>query len=49
MYQNYVVEVKKNAQGEFDHQVYWLYDENADTAMLKAKSKYLQQDLNLNY
>ena len=40
MYQNYVVEVKKNAQGEFEHQVYWLYDEDADKAMLKAKSKY---------
>jgi len=40
MYQNYVVEVKKNARGEFEHQVYWLYDEDADKAMLKAKSKY---------
>jgi len=42
MYQNYVVEVKKNAQGEFEHQVYWLYDEDADKAMLKAKSKYYE-------
>lgn len=40
MYQNYVVEIKKNSQGEFEHQVYWLWDEDADKAMLKAKSKY---------
>jgi len=40
MYQNYVVEIKKDTNGEFEHQVYWLYDEDADKAMLKAKSKY---------
>lgn len=40
MYQNYVVEVKKTASGDFEHNVYWLYDEDADTAMLKAESKY---------
>lgn len=40
MFQNYVVEIKKNSAGEFEHQVYWLWDEDADTAMLKAEAKY---------
>lgn len=40
MYQNYVIEVKKFANGEYEHQVFWLWDEDADTAMRKAKNKY---------
>ena len=40
MYQNYVVEIKKQHNGEFEHNVFWLYDETEDTAMLKAKSKW---------
>lgn len=40
MYQNYVVEIKKFLNGEFEHNVFWLYDENADKAMLKAESKF---------
>ena len=40
MYQNYVVEVKKTQQGEFEHNVFWLYDEDPDKAMLKAESKF---------
>lgn len=40
MYQNYVVEVKKTASGEYEHNVFWLYDEDPDTAMLKAESKF---------
>ena len=40
MYQNYVVEIKKFHNGEFEHNVYWLYDADADKAMLKAKSKW---------
>ncbi len=40
MYQNYVVEIKKNQAEEFEHNVYWLYDEDADKAMLKAEAKF---------
>lgn len=40
MYQNYVVEIRKNAAGEYEHDVFWAYDEDADQAMLKAESKY---------
>ena len=40
MYQNYVVAVKKTASGEYEHNVFWLYDEDPDTAMLKAESKF---------
>ena len=40
MYQNYVVEIKKTASGEYEHNVFWLYDEDPDKAMLKAESKY---------
>ena len=38
--QYYVVEVQKNANGEFGHNVFWLYDENADKARLKGEAKY---------
>lgn len=40
MFQNYVVEIQKNHNGEYGHNVFWLYDEDADRAMLKAESKY---------
>lgn len=40
MYQYYVVEVLKNTSGEFEHNVFWLYDEDDTTARLKAESKY---------
>lgn len=40
MFQNYVVEIRKNAQGEYEHEVFWLWDEDADKAMNKAESKY---------
>lgn len=40
MFQNYVVEIRKNASGEYEHDVFWEYDEDADEAMLKAESKY---------
>lgn len=40
MFQNYVVEIRKDANGDFEHDVYWAFDEDADTAMLKAESKY---------
>ena len=40
MYQNYVVEIKQNFNGEFEHQVYWLWDEDRTIAMRKAEAKY---------
>lgn len=40
MFQNYVVEVKQLKSGEFEHNVFWLWDENADKALLKAEAKF---------
>lgn len=40
LFQNYVVEIKKLHNGEFEHYVYWLWDENADVAMQKAEAKF---------
>lgn len=40
MTQYYVVEIKKNPAGEYEHQVYWLWDEDQDKARLKGESKY---------
>ena len=40
MYQNYVVEVKKTVAGEFEHNVSWVWDEDADTCLNKAYSKF---------
>ena len=40
MYQNYVVEIKETFSGEFEHQVYWLWDEDHTQAMRKAEAKY---------
>lgn len=42
MYQNYVVEIIQNFAGEFEHNVYWLYDEDPDIARLKAEEKFHQ-------
>ena len=40
MYQNYVVEVKQYFNGEFEHQIYWLWDDDENIALLKAEAKY---------
>jgi len=40
MYQNYVVEITKDANGEMAHDVTWHWDDDADKALLKAESKY---------
>lgn len=40
MYQFYVVEVKKFFSGEFEHNVFWLYDADADIAREKAEAKF---------
>jgi hypothetical protein len=38
--QYYVVEIKKNANGEYEHEVYWIWDADAEKALLKAYNKY---------
>ena len=40
LYQNYVVEIKRYHNGEFEHNVFWLYDADVDKAMLKAEAKF---------
>ena len=42
MTQLYVVEIKKNANGEFEHNVNWVWDEDPDKARLKGESKYFE-------
>lgn len=42
MYQYYVVEIIKMQSGEFEHNVFWLYDENDNKARLKGEAKYHQ-------
>lgn len=40
LYQNYVVEVKKYHNGEFEHNVSWFWDESATIAEQKALAKF---------
>lgn len=40
MTQYYVIEVQKDSEGNFGHNVFYLYDEDAETARLKGESKY---------
>lgn len=40
MTQFYIIEIKQLNSGEFEHQVYYAWDENAQKARLKAESKY---------
>jgi hypothetical protein len=40
VYQYYVVEVIRNKSKEFEHNVFWLYDEDDAKARLKGESKY---------
>ena len=40
MTQFYIVEVKQMPSAEYEHQVYWVWDADADVARLKAESKY---------
>ena len=42
MVQYYIIEIKKMATGEFEHQVHWAFDADATQARLKAESKYHQ-------
>lgn len=40
MYQYYITEVRKTAGGEFEHNNYFVYDENEVTARLKGEAKF---------
>lgn len=40
MTQLYVIEVKKNINDEFEHNVNWVWDEDPTKARLKGESKY---------
>jgi len=40
MTQLYITEVRKTASGEFEHENYWVFDEDATKARLKAESKF---------
>lgn len=40
MYQNYIIEVKRLPSGDFEHNVFWVYDEDETKARLKAEAKY---------
>lgn len=40
MYQYYVTEVRKTTNGEYEHDNFWLYDEDEQTARLKGEAKY---------
>lgn len=42
MTQLYIVEIQKNANQEFGHNVFWVYDEEPDKARLKGESKYYE-------
>ena len=40
MTQFYIIEIKQLNNGEFEHNVYYAWDENVQKARLKAESKY---------
>lgn len=40
MTQLYIIEIKKSASDEFEHNVNWVWDEDPNKARLKGESKY---------
>lgn len=42
MYQYYIIEIQKYANGEYGHLIHWASDADADLARMKAESKYHQ-------
>ena len=40
MTQFYIIEIKQLPNGDYEHNVYYAYDEDPVTARLKAESKY---------
>ena len=40
MFQYYVTEVRKTQAGEFEHENFWVWDEDSTQARLKGESKF---------
>jgi len=40
MTQYYIIEIKMTAAGDYEHNVYYAYDEDPDQARLKGESKW---------
>lgn len=40
MFQYYLTEVRKTVSGEYEHENFWVYDANEQTAQLKRKEKF---------
>lgn len=40
MTQYYIIEIKKDEQGNYEHDVKWAFDENPDMARKKGESTY---------
>lgn len=40
MYQYYITEVRKTTDGEFEHENFWVWDEDEKDARLKGEAKY---------
>lgn len=40
MTQYYIVEIKQLTTGEYEHNVYYAWDEDRETAYMKAQNKY---------
>lgn len=42
VYQFYIVEIHRNAAGEYEHVVHWAWDADYDKALAKGESKYYE-------
>ena len=42
MFQYYITEVRKTKTGEFEHDNFWVYDEDEQTARLKGEGKFMK-------
>lgn len=40
MSQYYITEVRKTSTGEYEHENFWVFDDDDETARLKGESKY---------
>ena len=40
MFQYYITEVRKTTGGEYEHDNFWVWDENEQVALLKGESKF---------
>lgn len=42
VFQFYIVEMHRNASGEYEHVVHWAWDADYDRALAKGESKYYE-------